>query len=75
MSRATYFVQACPTCGRRLQIRVVFLGKTLACQHCRGEFEARDQEDEFASPHDSSELLLRVDELLASSVNPQKSPR
>ena len=27
MSKATYFVQECPTCGRDLEIRVEYLGK------------------------------------------------
>ncbi len=32
MSNPTYFVQECPTCGRRLQIRVEYLGKRVVCQ-------------------------------------------
>ena len=42
MSSATYFVQECPTCGRRLQVRVEYLGKSLVCVHCRGAFQAAD---------------------------------
>ena len=34
MAGVTYFVQECPTCGRRLQVRVIYLGKRVACRHC-----------------------------------------
>ena len=42
MSNATYFVQECPTCGRRLQIRVEYLGRKVVCQHCQGQLLAAD---------------------------------
>jgi len=63
----TYFIQECPTCGRRLQIRVEYLGKTVVCQHCQGRFIARDP---AGVPGESgggdNELLRRADELLDS---------
>lgn len=34
------FTQSCPTCGRRVQIHTSLLGRTVACQHCKGEFIA-----------------------------------
>jgi hypothetical protein len=68
MMKATYFLQVCPTCGRRLQVRIEYLGKVVACQHCHGRFEARDPETGGASAHDSSDQLIdRVEELLASA--------
>ena len=36
------FVQSCPTCGRKLEIRVDLLGRAVACQHCQAEFVAAD---------------------------------
>ena len=42
MAKSIYFVQECPTCGRRLQIRVDYLGREVVCQHCQGKFVARD---------------------------------
>jgi len=63
----TYFIQECPTCGRRLQIRVEYLGKTVVCQHCQGKFTARDP---AGSPGENggqeNELLRRAEELLDS---------
>ncbi len=44
MSKSTYFVQECPTCGRALHIRVEHLGKQVACQHCGGHLIAQDVE-------------------------------
>ena len=73
MSNAMYFVQECPTCGRRLQIRVEYLGKRVVCQHCQGKFEARDP---ATRRHDGNgngnELLRRADELL-ESVSQEKT--
>ena len=42
MASPLYFVQECPTCGRNLQVRVVYLGKNVVCQHCQGKFLACD---------------------------------
>ena len=69
MSNSTYFDQVCPTCGRRLMIRVEYLGKRLVCQHCQGKFQAcgsaRLPCDCSAS---GSDLLRRPDELLQSAA-------
>ena len=73
MSNPVYFVRECPTCGRRLQIRVQYLGKNVVCQHCQGQFVASDPAN---SHHDcagsDSSLLQRADELL-QSVPQQKA--
>ena len=42
MSRATFFIRECPTCGRRLQIRVEYLGRTVRCKHCEASSRPRD---------------------------------
>ena len=68
MSNMTYFDQECPTCGRRLQIRIAYLGRRVACQHCQGEFEACDPESATYPPTDSGiALLRRAGELLGST--------
>lgn len=69
MSNLTYFLQECPTCGRRLQIRVEYLGKRLRCQHCRGQFEAIDPASAACDCADQANALLRrADELLQSAA-------
>jgi hypothetical protein len=66
MFHTTFFVQECPTCGRRLQIRVAYLGKRLYCQHCGGPFFASDPTQAPPRPHHASAPLLeRAEELLA----------
>jgi hypothetical protein len=35
-------LQTCPVCGRRLRVRVEYLGTRVCCRHCRGTFTARD---------------------------------
>jgi len=77
MSGGTYYVQECPTCGRSLQIRVEYLGKRVACQHCAAKFQACDPSSENYPPMESGiSLLARADELIdavtraASSLGP-----
>jgi hypothetical protein len=65
MSTGTYFVQECPTCGRRLHIRVEYLGRKVVCQHCRGQFIACDPASRRSDEANSADALLRrAEELL-----------
>jgi hypothetical protein len=67
MPSTTFFVQGCPTCGRKLEIRVEYLGKRVACQHCQGRFVAMDPSCAHGDYVDrGSALLRRADELLES---------
>ena len=66
MAGVTYFIQECPTCGRRLQVRVIYLGKRVACQHCGAQFAACDPQS--AMSDSSVTLLTRVDQLLEASA-------
>lgn len=66
MSKATYFVQECPTCGRSLQVRVEYMKRQVACQHCGKHFLAQDPSQGEPLPSDSGlALLKKADELLA----------
>ena len=70
MAGTTYFVQECPACGRRLQVRVIYLGKRIACRHCGAQFAACDPQSPDYPPLDSSlALLARVDQLLEASAS------
>jgi hypothetical protein len=68
MPNITYFVQDCPTCGRKLNIRVEYLGKKVVCQHCNGMFLAWDPEGAAPTPSPESlsgtKLLERAQELI-----------
>jgi hypothetical protein len=76
MSNATYFVQECPTCGRRLQIRVEYLGRKVVCKHCQGELIAADPANLRCDCGSSSNALLRrADELLQSVSQRRLQPR
>jgi hypothetical protein len=68
MSNPTYFLQDCPTCGRRLQIKVEYLGRTVVCQHCRGNLTATDPASirDDCCEDGSGALLRRADQLLES---------
>lgn len=67
MSRSTYFVQECPTCGRNLQVRVQYLGKQIVCQHCGARFEAYEPGSAYPPPQSSVSLLERAEQLLQSA--------
>ncbi len=66
MPSPIYFVQECPTCGRRLQIRVEYLGKRLVCQHCQGNLIAADATNPSTSVDGREDLIRRANELLGS---------
>lgn len=67
MSRSTYFVQECPTCGRNLQVRVQYLGKQVVCQHCGARFEAYEPGSTYPPPPSSISLLARAEQLLQTA--------
>ncbi len=76
MPNATYFDQECPTCGRRLQIRVDYLGKRVACQHCQGTFMAAESSNLRGDAADqASALLRRANELLDTVAQRQLTNR
>jgi hypothetical protein len=68
MSRNTYFVQECPTCGRKLEVRIQYLGKQVVCQHCGAHFEAYDPGSAaYPPPPSSISLLERAEQLLQTA--------
>ncbi len=56
------FAQSCPTCGRRINIRLELLGRTIACPHCHAEFLASDRSQD--GPPSQPDLMCRVDAVL-----------
>lgn len=64
MPSQPFFVQDCPTCGRRVRVNVAYLGKSIQCRNCRAVFVATDPSQDSSSCDSSSALLRRVDELL-----------
>jgi hypothetical protein len=75
MSNPTYFVQPCPTCGRRLNIRVEHLGKRMVCQHCRGVLTARDPASTGGAAAEAENDLLRRADMLLQSLQPPHTQR
>ncbi len=68
MPSSTYFVQECPTCGRNLQVRVVYLGKQVICQHCSARFEACEPGSAAYPPSSSGlSLLERAEQLIQTA--------
>lgn len=75
MSRATFFLRECPTCGRRLQIRVEYLGRTVRCKHCEALFEADDPSRPRPIPGPNASLIDRANQLLDSYEATRNRPR
>ena len=76
MPRATFFTQECPTCGRRLEVRVEYLGKQVACSHCRAAFCAVDPSSNLDRVAPQAENLMeRVDALIGSLDSIPSHPR
>ena len=75
MSETAYFVQECPTCGRRLHIRVEYLGRTVCCNHCKGKLVASDRPQEPAPSDSGIGLIMRADELLELAEQRKARPR
>ena len=73
MHTSTYFDQECPICGRRLQVRVAYLGRRVACQHCRGEFEAFDSQTGVCLPSESGIAMMRRAGQLLGFAKDEKS--
>ncbi len=76
MSQSTYFVQECPTCGRRVQIRVEYLGRQVVCNHCQGNFDAceRTTREVDVEPVESP-ILRRANQLLETVEHRRTRPR
>jgi hypothetical protein len=76
MANSTFYIQECPTCGRRLQIRVEYLGRKVVCEHCHGQFVATDPASiRCDSPTFGNALLRRADALLESVGAHRVRPR
>jgi len=66
-SAKTRFRQTCPTCGRRVLIRIQYLGIDVRCRHCGRVFFARDESQECASATVYRDTLLeKANRLLAA---------
>ncbi|HAN99605.1 MAG TPA: hypothetical protein DCQ98_20230 [Planctomycetaceae bacterium] len=69
MSVPTFFLRACPTCGRRLEVAVQHLGRDVECPSCGSRFatsiipseEFEDREVERVL-RDAERYLATVDE-------------
>ena len=72
MCKVTYFVQPCPTCGRKLQVKVEYLGLEVSCQHCGAQFISQDPTSVAAPPTSSIEdALQKADAFLGRVPSPQ----
>jgi hypothetical protein len=71
VAKHVFFVLGCPTCGRRLHIRVEYLGRKVGCPHCGAKLDAIDPAAGDLRVGDGSRSLMdRVEELLETPADP-----
>ena len=70
MASKAYFLGECPTCSRKLEIRVELLGKRIACQHCGATHVASDAETRPNSDQKIDQLLARAKAYVDSVESP-----
>ena len=67
MPRSSYFYRECLTCGRTLQVRVEYLGRTVTCPHCQGSCIATDPNGvDFPVGESGVDLIDQANALLDS---------
>ena len=72
MGSGPIFVQNCPTCGRRLNVRVELLGKMVACSHCRAQFVASDPSSRREKDGATAQSLLQKADMLLERAERQR---
>ncbi|MCA9106309.1 MAG: hypothetical protein KDA83_12830 [Planctomycetales bacterium] len=71
MGQTNFYVNPCPTCGRRLEIAARHLGHPVECPHCTSRFLAgQGMSDERTSAVEQA--LLRADQYLATLAELQE---
>lgn len=68
MSCPTFFFKPCPTCGRRLEIKVEHFGKLVECPSCTSRFVAGETPDSDERTAALEQALLKADEYLAQFI-------
>ncbi|MCA9129092.1 MAG: hypothetical protein KDB22_18520 [Planctomycetales bacterium] len=66
MASGTFFVRACPTCGRNLEIRVELLGREVECVHCGAEFNSNDDSRSKNDDMKIEQILARAQQYVDS---------
>lgn len=59
------FNQSCPICGRKLLVPIEYLGMTVQCSHCKGDFLGQDTSNSHWKDELRISLERRADALLA----------
>jgi DNA-directed RNA polymerase subunit RPC12/RpoP len=66
MASGTFFVRSCPTCGRKLEVRVELLGRQVECVHCGANFTAHERPSDAADDLRIEQILARAQRYIES---------
>ena len=66
MASGTFFVRACPTCGRNLEVRVELMGREVECVHCGANFMATLKVRDSNDDQRIEQVLARAQEYIQS---------
>jgi uncharacterized Zn finger protein len=66
VANGTYFLSECPTCARKLEIRVELLGKRVSCQSCGAIHVASNIVERSVNDQRIEQVLARAKAYIAS---------
>lgn len=66
MPSGTFFVRACPTCARKLEIRISLLGRDVECMHCGASFNTNASSEATHNDSKIDSILARAQEYVDS---------
>lgn len=66
MPSGTFFVRACPTCGRNLEVRVELLGRDVECVHCGAAFNTNAGAKSANDDQRIDQILARAQQYMES---------
>ncbi|QDV27013.1 hypothetical protein [Aureliella helgolandensis] len=67
MASGTFFVRDCPTCGRKLEVRVELLGRDVECIHCGAGFNTRESSQTACDDLRIEQIIARAQQYVAST--------
>ncbi len=73
MPTGTFFVRACPTCGRNLEVRVELMAKEVECIHCGANFTASAESSSAFDDQRIEQILARAQQYIEATMHRRSS--
>ncbi|RMF37872.1 MAG: hypothetical protein D6753_16775 [Planctomycetota bacterium] len=73
MPTGTFFVRACPTCGRNLEVRVELMAREVECVHCGASFIASAESSSIFDDQRIEQILARAQQYIEATMHRRSS--